>query len=176
MADVSPASSVVHKTPEEYGDKFHDHLLEQYKLVRSRIVDVIDDRNSQNRFLLAVLSALLAAPALLLRSHQWGTPLPLVLAAIALFFPVLGAVISWHWAKWNVTFGQAIDAGYRELNAMEAYLPAQPFTVEPEYRREIGGGRHKTTTAFTILMSHIFFWGNNILATTIVVVALMDAC
>jgi hypothetical protein len=48
-------NEIVHKTPEEYGPAFQEHLLEQYKIARSRVVDIINDRNTQNKFLLAVL-------------------------------------------------------------------------------------------------------------------------
>jgi len=160
-------NNVVHKTREEYGNAFHEHLLEQYKIVRSRVVDVINDRNTQNKFLLTVLSAVIAVPILILKSHSWEKALSPTLGLLALPFPLLGAVISWHWARWNATFGQAIGAGYRLLKEMEIHLPAQPFTLENQYRQEMGGGKHKKTTEFTILMARIFLWGNILLATSV---------
>lgn len=172
MTDPIPTKPLVHKTPEEYGSAFQEHLMEQYKIVRGRVVDVINDRNTQTKFLLAVQSAVFAVPALILKSHQWGEQLPLDLAAFALVFIVIGAVVSLHWVRWNLTFGQAIGAGYRLLKEIEIYLPAQPFTLENEYRQEMGGGKHKKTTEFTILMARIFFWGNVLFAAVVVTATL----
>lgn len=164
---------LVHKTPEEYGSAFQDHLLEQYKIVRSRVVDVINDRNTQNKFLLTVLSAVLGVPILLLlKSYSCEPALSPALGLLALVFALIGAVISWHWVGWNTTFGQAIGAGYRLLKEMESHLPAQPFTLENQYREEMGKGKHQTTTEFTVLMAKMFFWGNILLATGVTVAVL----
>lgn len=164
-------AETVHKVPTEYGEKFRDHLLEQYKVVRGRVVDIINDRNTQNKFLLTVLSAILAIPVVYLRTlpqQRDGFSFPLMLMMLA--FPLVGALVSWHWIRWNRSFGEALGAGYKILKDIEKHLPAQPFTVEEEYRSEVAGGHHRKTTEFTILMARIFFFGNVIVALSVVVV------
>ncbi len=168
-------NDTVHKSPDEYGDDFHAHLLEQYKIVRGRIVDVINDRNTQNKFLLAVLTVILAVPAVLLRNHSWSDGLPITLAMLVLPFPLLGAVISWHWIQWNKTFDEALGADYKILKAMEVHLPAQPFTVENELRQELGKGVHKKTTDFTVKTAQIFL-AFNVLLFIGVVTAVVCSC
>ncbi len=44
--DDDRSIAVVHKAADGYGDDFQEHLLEQYKIVRGRIVDIINDRNT----------------------------------------------------------------------------------------------------------------------------------
>lgn len=78
---------VVRKSPEDYGDDFQDHLLEQYKIVRGRIVDIINDRNSQSNFLFAILTALLAVPGYLFKEEFTAGSLDLIQALIVLPFP-----------------------------------------------------------------------------------------
>lgn len=158
---------VVHQAREKYGENFHPHLLEQYKAYRDRIVDIINDRNTQNKYLFAVLTAILAIPAFLLKSKVFGEGFSLNLAIASFLFPVIGMLLSYWWVQWNKTFKQAIGAGYRVLVEMEQHLPAQPFTVEPEHRIELGGGTHRQTSDFTIRIAQMFFAINAVLAVAI---------
>jgi hypothetical protein len=157
MKSEAEVSRLVHKSKESYGDDFQKHLLEQYKIVRTRIVDIVSDRTTQNRFLLTVLTALIAVPVFVLRTAAEISSVTLQLTIILIAFPVVGAIISWQWIRWNKTYWQALAAGYRLLKEIEVQLPAQPFTLENLYRKEAGGGHHKTTTEFHVLMGGSFW-------------------
>lgn len=155
---------VVHATAAEYGERFQQDLLEQYKVVRGRIADITVDRDRQNRFLLAILTALLAVPSLLVKNWFGGNPpAPFEVLALLPFF-LMGALFSNLWVLWNRTFREALRAGYELLRGMERYLPAQPFEVELAYRNKEGRGKHTSTADFIILVGQIFLGLNVLLA------------
>lgn len=53
-----PPSKLQSRTPEEYGDKYQDHLLEQYKLFVQTSQQTSDKRQSANNYLLTLNSSL----------------------------------------------------------------------------------------------------------------------
>ena len=131
--------------------------MEQYKIIRSRVADITNDRNAQNKFLLTICTAIIAAPIVALQARFLGGANVSKFGLILLGFPLIGAGVSWYWILWNRTYGEALAAGYRILKEMEIYLPAQPFSLEEKYRNEAAvGGIHKTTSSFTIDISRMF--------------------
>lgn len=165
--------TVVHISSEEYRrTDYHADLLEQYRVVCDRQSDIANDRNTQNKFLLTIMAALLAVPVVFLRLGPAEITFPQ--AVFVITFPAISAIISVGWIGWNKTFGEALGAGYRILKEIEVHLPAKPFTVENEYRneaaedgKEVTKGGHKTTTSYTILLPRLFLVGHIVLILTL---------
>jgi hypothetical protein len=154
---------VVHKDSKSYGDEFQIHLIEQYKIIRQSIVDVGNDRNNQNKFLLGLLTAVLSIPLIFLQTRH-GSSINISLLLLALSFPVFGAAISILWIFWNKTYKEALGALYQILHKMEEHLPAKPYTVVPKLRdkeaKEAGHKRHRLTSDIMIWIPWILLIAN----------------
>ena len=136
-----PDSEVVGKNADDYGECFAKDLLEQYKLIRVTITDAVNDRNTNNRFLIGICTALFGAEGFLLQTSLDGNldKYPLALLSLMLFIvPILGIYISHLWVKWNNSYAIALRVRYRLLKGMEMHLPSQPFTREHVIRTEDG--------------------------------------
>jgi len=126
----------VDKSKDKYNGDYYDHLLEQYKIVRSAIIDIINDRNVNNRFLLTILTALLAVSGFATKQVllQESTDLKIFLLILLMLSPVLGGAINWIWIRLNRTFEEGLKVRYGVLKDIEAELPSSPFTREYERR------------------------------------------
>lgn len=126
----------INRTKDDYGDDFHSHLLEQYKVVRSAIVDIQNDRNLNNRFLFAILTALLAISGFATKQvlQQTSVELKVFLLILIMLSPVLGTAVSWIWIRLNKTYHEGMRIRYSVLKDIEAELPSSPFTREKERR------------------------------------------
>ena len=72
---MRPGSKLQSRTPEEYGDKYQDHLLEQYKLFVGTSQQVSERRQNANNYLLTLNSSLVALFVGFLSSfghHRWN--------------------------------------------------------------------------------------------------------
>jgi hypothetical protein len=169
-------AQTVHNLPSNYGEKFTDHLIEQYKVFRGKVVDIINDRNTQTKFLFTVLTAILAGPVIYLRTlPQKGDQFSLLLTVLMLAFSIGGVVICRFWILWNKSYKYALKAAYRVLQDIEKYLPAQPFTVEEGYRDELADGDYKKTADFLIMMPIIFLVGI-VFVTLCIIFVLVSRC
>ncbi len=144
---------VIDKLTDDYPGDFHEHLLEQYKLVRSSVVDIQNDRNTNNRFLLAVSTGLLAIPAYAFKQviEVKEPELISLLSLIMLIIPALGIGISLLWRRWNLSYAEAMRVRYGVLKEIERELPASPFTREAERRKD-----YISVSRITVRMSVIF--------------------
>ena len=130
--------STIDKIKDNYDGDYYGHLLEQYKVVRSSIIDIINDRNVNNRFLLTILTALLAISGFAMKQvlTQVSTDSKIFLLILLMFSPLLGAAISWIWICLNKTFHEGMKVRYGVLKDMEVELPSSPFTREYERRSD----------------------------------------
>jgi heme/copper-type cytochrome/quinol oxidase subunit 3 len=128
--------STIDKSKDNYGGDFHGHLLEQYKVVRSAIVDIQNDRNVNNRFLFAILTALLAVSGFATKQAltQTSTDLKVFLLILLMLSPILGIAVSWIWIRLNKTYHEGMRVRYGVLKDLEVGLPSSPFTSENERR------------------------------------------
>lgn len=110
----------------EYGQKFGDHLLEQYKLY-VEMTDRVSTRRSQtNRFYVSLLSGLLALLSLVASNGGLGQ-IPIVLfVAVA----ALGMLLCLLWHV-NIRVYRQLNWGkFQVINEMEQHLPFQSYDRE----------------------------------------------
>ena len=111
----------------------------QYKLMRSTITDLQNDRNTNNRFLISICTALFGIEGFILRElllENNGDTFYLLIASSVL--PVLEGYISLLWVKWGESYAVALRTRYKLLKGMETHFPSQPFTREFELRSAEG--------------------------------------
>ncbi len=122
--------------PEEYGERYSDHLLEQYKLYVEMADRVSQRRDQSNRFyggLLAALVALLVVLARFVLSSDGadGTFLTFVFLVSGLF----GAALSVIWFVNIQSYRSLNTAKFQIINEMEKQLPYEGYSNEWELLR-----------------------------------------
>lgn len=122
------------KDANQYGGKYQDHLLEQYRLYVEMADHISDRRDKTNSFFLAVNTALLTAMGLIL-SSQGGS---LLLAAA----PILPALIlCFYWMRLIGSYRQLNSAKYQVIGELERALSSAPYAHEWEL---LGQGKDPT--------------------------------
>ena len=111
---------------EDYGQKFNDHLLEQYKIYVEMTDQVSTRRSQTNRFYVSLLSGLLALLSLVVSKGGIGQ-IPVVLfVAVA----ILGILLCLLWHV-NIRVYRQLNWGkFQVINEMEQHLPFQPYDKE----------------------------------------------
>ena len=121
-------------TPEDYGDKYSDHFLEQYKLYVEMADRISQRREQSNRFYVTLVSAVVA---LLIVVSRIGTPMgawPIVLLVSGIF----GAALSSVW-YFNIRSYRTLNsAKFTVINQMESQLPTSGYSDEWELLRPKG--------------------------------------
>ena len=119
-------------TPEEYGDKYSDHLLEQYKLYVEMTDRVSQRRERSNQFFIT----LLAGPAILaVLARFWlGGENDSVrfLPAVLLASGLLGMALSATWFVTIRSYRHLNNARFRVIGEMEKRLPIGSYSYEWE--------------------------------------------
>lgn len=121
---------------ERYGDKFHDHLVEQYKLY-VEMADRISARRAQaHRFYISVLSALLAVLSLLINRSMVSIFQQVIVLAIAL----LGLAPCFLWYVTINSYRQLNSGKFKVIHEMEHHLP---FTCYDREWEILGRGKER---------------------------------
>ena len=121
-------------TPEEYGDKYSDHFLDQYKLYVEMADRISQRREQSNRFYVTLVSAVVA---LLIVVSRVGTPMG-VWPVVLLISGVFGAALSAVW-YFNIRSYRTLNsAKFAIINQMESRLPAAGYSDEWEILRPKG--------------------------------------
>jgi len=111
---------------EEYGDKFTEHLLEEYKLY-VRMSDNLSNRRAQtNAFFISLLSALLLIPSLTSQGNSLIDVQPITYVAIS----VLGLLICCVWYVSIRSYRQLNSAKFEVIHEIEQQLPFACFVRE----------------------------------------------
>ena len=113
-------------TKEEYGEKFHDHLLEQYRLYVETTDRVSTRRSQTNRFYVSLLSGLLALLSIVATKDGFAGIPTIVLSGIA----VLGMLLCVLWFFTIRDYRRLNGAKFEVVNEMEQHLPYQPYDRE----------------------------------------------
>jgi hypothetical protein len=117
--EMNPSEKFIGKTPEEYGEKYHEHLLEQYKLYVEMADKVSERRLSTNNYLLTVNSILvslfgvLSGFGSLTEQRIWQY-----------FLPVAGLLVSITWATLIRSYRQLNSGKFKGIHRIESQLPA----------------------------------------------------
>ncbi len=126
--------------PEEYGEKFSDHFLEQYKLYVEMADRISQRREQSNRFYVALLTSLAALLVILARfgldtENDAGGFLKAVILAIG----ALGSVLAIIWFVNIKSYRQLNTAKFQIINRMEKQLPFAGYSDEWELLRPKSG-------------------------------------
>jgi hypothetical protein len=117
MKHIAERKHVMKK--EEYGNKFNEHLIEQYKLY-VQMADNISSRRSQtNAFFISVLSALLVFLSLASDGKQSSNILNIAYIAMA----ILGLLICGVWFVNIQSYKQLNSGKYKVIHEIEQQLP-----------------------------------------------------
>lgn len=117
-----PSSRLQSRTPEEYGDKYQEHLLEQYKLFVQTSQHVSDKRQNANNYLLTLNSSLVTLFVALLSSfghHRWN-----------FLIPVTGLLICFIWHSLVDSYKDLNTAKFAVIHELENQLPVALFRHE----------------------------------------------
>ncbi len=117
---------------DQYGRKYQDHLIEQYKLYVEMADRVSNKRIQANSFFLGFCTALLAAGAAL---YGKGYRAPGGVVFITLLATLLLCYTWWQQIK---SYRQLNAAKFEVISLLEGHLPSAPYSAEWEI---LGGGR-----------------------------------
>src|SRR5690242_12717123 len=105
--------------PEEYGELFHAHLLEQYKIYVQSAHQVSDRRETANNYLLTVNTTLVALYGIAsgaTGNHRWH-----------LVLPIAGLLVCLTWYSLVRAYRDLNTAKFRIIHELEEHLPAALF-------------------------------------------------
>jgi len=147
------------KSEESYGKNFQAHLLEQYKVVRSAITDLQNDRNIHNNFYLVILTGLVTVLGFSMKylPTQNHLDLKFLLSFFFTILSILSIAISVIWIRLNKSFKKALRVRYGFLKKYEVELPSRPFTKEHKYRKKHG---YLKVSDVAICLAYIFIMIN----------------
>jgi len=122
---------------EEYGEKFHEHLLEQYKLY-VEMADRVGTRRAQtNRFYISLLSGLLAVLSIVVGRNIFSDFQAIVFTVVAL----LGLALCILW-NINIRSYRNLNSGkFKIIHYMEQSLPFPCYDKEWEILKEEKEGK-----------------------------------
>ena len=114
--------------PDEYGENYHDHLLEQYKLYVEMADRVSQRRDQSNRFYVTIVSALAAIVVIIARFGvpENGALLEVAFATIGLF----GSALSVVWLFNIRSYRTLNSAKFKIINRIEKQLPFAAYAEE----------------------------------------------
>jgi hypothetical protein len=110
------------QTPANYGSRFQDHLLEQYKLYVDSAQKISERRLHSGNFFLAINSSLVAVFGIALSRfghHRWNAAIPLT-----------GMLVSFLWFRLVKSYKDLNSTKFIVIHELEAYLPAAMFKYE----------------------------------------------
>lgn len=117
-----PDDKLQSRTPEDYGEKYHDHLLDQYKLFVETSQHVSDRRQNANNYLLTLTSSLVLLYITFLSTfgHHWWN----------VFIPLTGVVVCFIWYSLVCSYKDLNAAKFVVIHELEEQLPASLFKYE----------------------------------------------
>lgn len=122
---------------EEYGEKFHEHLLEQYKLYVEMADRISNRRGQTNRFYISLLSGLLALLSIVVGRHIFSDFQTVVFIIVA----ILGLALCILW-NINIRSHRQLNSGkFKVIHEMEQHLPFPCYDKEWEILGEGKGGK-----------------------------------
>lgn len=131
----------------QYGDKYIEHLLEQYKIYTSSAETISDRRQKSNEFFLALNTGLVALLGFVAnRAGNLQVSLSLGLSAVA------GGTVCYLWFRIICSYKGLNDAKYRVIHAIESRLPLALYDTEWE---SLGRGKDRR---IYWPFSHIELW------------------
>jgi hypothetical protein len=118
----TPSSKLQSRTPEEYGDKYQDHLLEQYKLFVETAQHTSDKRQNANNYLLTLNSSLVTLFVVFISTfgnHRWNA-----------LIPATGLIVCFIWWSLVDSYKDLNTAKFAVIHELEEQLPVALFRHE----------------------------------------------
>jgi len=115
------SNQLIRNLPEAYGDRFRDHLLEQYKLYVESAQRVSEKRISASNYLLTVSSSLLTL---------FGIVATQMAGAWLIIIPFAGLLVSLAWFSMVRSYKDLNTAKFKVIHELEEHLPAGLFAYE----------------------------------------------
>jgi hypothetical protein len=115
-------SKLQSRTREEYGDKYQDHLLEQYKLFVETSQHTSEKRQSANNYLLTLNSSLVTLCVVFLSTfgnHCWNV-----------LIPATGLIVCFIWWSLVDSYKDLNTAKFEVIHELEEQLPVALFRHE----------------------------------------------
>ena len=122
--------------PEEYGDNYQDHLLDQYKLFVEMADRVSQRRDQSNRFYVTFVSAI---AGLLMVLARFGTSVNGIWPVVFLISGLLGTALSFIWFLNIMSYRTLNLAKFDIINDLERQLPYPGYAKEWELLRPANG-------------------------------------
>jgi len=116
-----PASQLIRNAQDVYGDRFRDHLLEQYKLYVDSAQKVSEKRISASNYLLTVSSSLLTL---------FGIVATQIAGTWLIIIPFAGLLVSFAWFSMVRSYKDLNSAKFKVIHELEEHLPAALFAYE----------------------------------------------
>lgn len=114
-------------TNERYGDKYVEHLLEQYKIYINSAEKISDRRQKANEFFLTLNSALVALLGFIAtKTNEMEIKYLLILSAIA------GMTICYLWYRIIFSYKCLNGGKFKVIHAIEKRLPLALYDTEWE--------------------------------------------
>jgi sensor c-di-GMP phosphodiesterase-like protein len=120
---------------EDYGDKYIEHLLEQYKVYVASAEKISSQRQKTNEFFLAVNTALVAFLGFI--TTKTGSDHVSLLLAVA---SLAGIIMCYLWYRIVRSYDGLNDGKYKVIHAIEKRLPMALYDAEWEM---LGRGKQK---------------------------------
>lgn len=136
----------------EYGDKYIEHLLEQYKIYIASAEKISDRRQKANEFFLGLNTALVALLGFVaIKVNQGETTSILILSSIA------GITMCYLWYRIILSYKGLNGGKFKVIHVIEARLPLALYDTEWEI---LGRGEDRKTywpfTHIELLVPWIF--------------------
>ena len=122
--------------PEEYGEKYQDHLLEQYKLFVEMADRVSQRRDQSNKFYVTFVAAI---AGLLMVLARFGTSVNGIWPVVFLISGLLGTALSFIWSLNIKSYRTLNTAKFEIISDLERQLPYQGYSKEWELLRPATG-------------------------------------
>jgi hypothetical protein len=112
---------------EKYGDKYIEHLLDQYKVYLASVENVSDRRQKANEFFLALNTGLIAVLGYVSANINRNETLWLVVAAA-----LAGMTMCFLWFRMILSYDGLNSGKFRVVHAIEERLPLALYDAEWE--------------------------------------------
>lgn len=132
LVDQHPVDQLISNPKEIYGERFQEHLLEQYKLFVDSSLKVSEKRISTGNYLLTVSSSLMTVFGIATTLHVGGRWLAII--------PVAGLLVSLTWFSLIRAYKDLNTAKFKVIHELEDYLPVALFRYE-WHSCELGKGK-----------------------------------
>jgi hypothetical protein len=124
MMDLDPTLFQV--PPEQYGDKYREHLFQQYTLYVASAHLVSERRQTAHSFFLSINTLLIAFLGLVPDQISAGDRQPVVAVAIT------GVVLCYTWYRLIRSYRGLNRAKFKAIQSIEQHLPLAPYYAEWE--------------------------------------------